>query len=84
MSGGTPEETLNNHIKVLIVEDDPSQRSGYAALVSTWGMIPETASDGNEALAKLNDFPADVIVRTSTPLMGMRSPTFTPVCGNLS
>src|SRR5215813_1493236 len=53
---------LQPHTKVLIVDDDPSQRSGYAALVSTWGMIPETAGDGNEALEKLNNFAADVIV----------------------
>jgi DNA-binding NtrC family response regulator len=53
---------LNNHVKVLIVEDDASQRSGYANLVTAWGMVAETASDGNEALAKLNDFAADVIV----------------------
>ena len=53
---------MQPHTKVLIVDDDASQRSGLAALVSAWGMTPETASDGNEALAKLTDFPADVIV----------------------
>ena len=53
---------MNNRIKVLIVDDDASQRSGLAALVSAWGMTPETAGDGNEALTKLNDFAADVIV----------------------
>jgi len=46
----------------MIVDDDSSQRSGLAALVSAWGMKPETAGDGNEALAKLQEFPADVIV----------------------
>src|SRR5215469_2458861 len=53
---------LNQTIKVLIVDDEASQRSGLAAMVSTWGMTPETAGDGNEALSKLADFPADVIV----------------------
>jgi DNA-binding NtrC family response regulator len=53
---------LNQQTKVLIVDDDESQRSGLAALVSAWGMIAETAGDGNEALAKLNDYAADVIV----------------------
>ena len=53
---------MQPHTKVLIVDDDASQRSGLAALVSAWGMSPETAGDGNEALAKLNDFAADVIV----------------------
>ena len=31
-------------------------------MVSAWGMTPETAADGNEALEKLTDFPADVIL----------------------
>jgi len=56
------ENFLTQPIKVLIVDDEASQRSGLAAMVSAWGMSPETAADGNEALAKLNDFPADVIL----------------------
>ena len=48
---------LNQPMKVLIVDDEASQRSGLAAMVSAWGMTPETAGDGNEALLKLNDFP---------------------------
>ena len=31
-------------------------------MLSAWGMKPETAGDGNEALGKLNSFPADVII----------------------
>ncbi len=53
---------MNQSIKVLIVDDEASQRSGLAAMVSAWGMTPETAGDGNEALTKLNQFPADVIL----------------------
>jgi len=53
---------LNQPVKVLIVDDEASQRSGLAAMVSAWGMRAETASEGNEALMKLNDFPADVII----------------------
>ena len=49
-------------MKVLIVDDEASQRSGLAAMVAAWGMTPETAADGHEALAKLAAFPADVIV----------------------
>jgi len=49
-------------MKVLIVDDEVSQRSGLAAMVSAWGMTPETAADGHEALARLANFPADVIV----------------------
>ena len=53
---------MNQRLKVLIVDDESSQRTGLAAMVSAWGMIPEMAADGNEALAKLNDFQADVII----------------------
>ena len=49
-------------MKVLIVDDEASQRSGLAAMVSAWGMTAQTAADGNEALLKLADFPADVIL----------------------
>ena len=49
-------------LKILIVDDEASQRSGLAAMMSAWGMIPETASEGQEALNKLSDFPADVIL----------------------
>jgi DNA-binding NtrC family response regulator len=31
-------------------------------MLSAWGMKPETASDGIEALQRLNSFPADVII----------------------
>jgi DNA-binding NtrC family response regulator len=53
---------LNQLLRVLIVDDEASQRSGLAGMVSAWGMTPETAADGNEALAKLAEFPADVIL----------------------
>jgi DNA-binding NtrC family response regulator len=53
---------LSEQIRVLIVDDEASQRSGLAAMVSAWGMTAETAADGNEALVKLNSFQADVIV----------------------
>jgi DNA-binding NtrC family response regulator len=49
-------------VKVLIVDDEASQRSGLAAMLSAWKMTPETAADGEEALAKLDRFPADVIL----------------------
>ena len=57
-----PLNPLSQPLKVLIVDDELSQRSGLAAMVSAWGMIAETAGDGNEALAQLNRFPADVIL----------------------
>jgi len=49
-------------VKVLIVDDEASQRSGLAAMLSAWNMTPVTAANGEEALAKLADFPADVIL----------------------
>uniref|UniRef100_Q027R3 Two component, sigma54 specific, transcriptional regulator, Fis family n=1 Tax=Solibacter usitatus (strain Ellin6076) TaxID=234267 RepID=Q027R3_SOLUE len=53
---------MNQQIRVLIVDDEESQRAGLAAMVSAWGMLPKTAADGNEALETLNSFPADVIL----------------------
>ncbi|HTS28864.1 MAG TPA: sigma-54 dependent transcriptional regulator [Bryobacteraceae bacterium] len=49
-------------MKVLIVDDEASQRSGLAAMVSSWGMMADTAGDGQEALQKLADSSADVIL----------------------
>jgi len=53
---------LNQPVKVLIVDDEASQRSGLAAMVSSWGMMADTAGDGQEALQKLADSSADVIL----------------------
>ncbi len=53
---------MSLNLKVLVVDDEVSQRSGLAAMLSAWGMSAETAAEGNEALEKLNDFPADVII----------------------
>ena len=49
-------------LRVLIVDDEPAQRSGLAAMVSAWGMTADTASEGNEALEALNRNPVDVIL----------------------
>ena len=53
---------MSQPLKILIVDDEASQRNGLAAMVSAWGMTPETAAEGNAALAALADFPADVIL----------------------
>jgi DNA-binding NtrC family response regulator len=45
-----------------VVDDEASQRSGLAGMVSAWGMTAETAAEGEEALRKLASFPADVIL----------------------
>ncbi len=47
---------------VLIVDDEESQRTPLAAMISAWGFNVETASDGQEALEKLATFSANVIV----------------------
>jgi DNA-binding NtrC family response regulator len=49
-------------LRVLIVDDEPAQRSGLAAMVSAWGMTAETAADGNEALEILSRGTIDVIL----------------------
>jgi len=49
-------------LRVLIVDDEPAQRSGLAAMISAWGMGAETASDGNEALDVLGRTSVDVIL----------------------
>ncbi len=53
---------MHPSIKVLIVDDEASQRSGLAGMVSAWGMTAETAAEGEEALHKLATFHADVIL----------------------
>jgi DNA-binding NtrC family response regulator len=53
---------LSQSLKVLIVDDEESQRSGLAAMLAAWGMTTETASEGHDALSKLNEFQADVVI----------------------
>ena len=48
--------------RILIVDDEESQRDALAALVSNWGYSSITAEDGQDALEKLAAFPADVII----------------------
>ncbi len=57
-------------IRVLIVDDEESQRSGLASLVSTWNFDAHTAANGQEALEALTSFPAHVIV-TDLVMPGM-------------
>ena len=51
-----------NATRVLIVDDEESQRNGLASMVSSWGFAAETAADGQEALDKLGTFAAHVMV----------------------
>ena len=56
--------------RVLIVEDEPAARVGLEQLVRSWGFLAESASDGEEALAKVTTFrPAIVITDLVMPRM---------------
>ena len=45
-----------------MVDDEESQRTALAGMIALWGYRVETAADGQEALDKLADFPAEVMV----------------------
>ncbi len=49
-------------IRVLVVDDEESQRTALAGMIALWGYSVETAADGQDALEKLASFPAHVIV----------------------
>ena len=48
--------------RVLIVDDEETQRNGLASMVSSWGFAAETACDGQDALEKLNNGTVQVLV----------------------
>lgn len=48
--------------RILIADDEETQRTGLAQLVQSWGFVAETAGDGQEALEKLSRGPVDVLV----------------------
>jgi DNA-binding NtrC family response regulator len=48
--------------RVLVVDDEESQRTALAGMIALWGYAVETAGDGQEALEKLASFGAHVIV----------------------
>jgi DNA-binding NtrC family response regulator len=61
---------VDKQLKVLIVDDEISQRTGLAGMVNAWGMGADTASEGAEALEKVASFSPDVIV-TDLNMPGM-------------
>src|SRR5262245_53971457 len=61
---------MSQTLRVLIVDDEASQRAGLAGMVTAWGMLSDTASDGVEALEKLSQTPVDVIL-TDLNMPGM-------------
>jgi DNA-binding NtrC family response regulator len=48
--------------RVLVVDDEESQRTTLASMIGLWGYTVEQAADGQEALDKLESFPARAIV----------------------
>ncbi|MBV8843086.1 MAG: sigma-54-dependent Fis family transcriptional regulator [Bryobacterales bacterium] len=48
--------------RVLVVDDEESQRSALAGMIALWGYEVETAADGLEALEKLESFGPHVLV----------------------
>jgi DNA-binding NtrC family response regulator len=63
-------ELVDKLLKVLIVDDEASQRTGLSGMVKAWNMSAETASEGAEALEKVASFSPDVIV-TDLNMPGM-------------
>src|SRR5580692_9415475 len=59
---GTKMETERDVTRVLVVDDEESQRTALASMIKLWGYSVETAADGQEALDKLATFDAHVIV----------------------
>src|ERR1700692_2522381 len=60
-----------NHEKILIVEDEENERSGLAALLSSWGFRVETARGGAEGLDKAPHWaPCIVTTDLKMPRMG--------------
>ncbi|HEV3275441.1 MAG TPA: sigma-54 dependent transcriptional regulator [Terriglobia bacterium] len=48
--------------RVLIVEDDLSERRGLSDLLAAWGYETETAADGEDALGKIASFEPHVVI----------------------
>ncbi len=55
-------ETERPATRVLVVDDEESQRTALAGMIGLWGYTVETAGDGQEALEKLQSFGAHVMV----------------------
>ncbi|MCI0623069.1 MAG: sigma-54 dependent transcriptional regulator [Acidobacteria bacterium] len=59
-----------NKQRILIVDDEPSARSGLAKLVSSWNFQTDAAENGEKALALIPELePAVVITDLSMPVM---------------
>src|SRR5690242_19507035 len=63
-------EQVDKLLKVLIVDDEASQRTGLSGMVKAWNMSAETASEGAEALEKVASF-SPVVIVTDLNMPGM-------------
>ena len=61
--------------KILVVDDEKSAREGLAELMASWGHQTESASDGNDGLAKMASFQPQIVV-TDLTMPGMDGLTF--------
>jgi DNA-binding NtrC family response regulator len=48
--------------RILVVDDEESQRTALAGMIRLWGYQVETASDGQEALDQLGEFAPHVMI----------------------
>src|SRR5260370_1517136 len=48
--------------RVLVADDEETQRAGLAKMIQSWGFAVETAADGQEALDKLSSMAIHVLV----------------------
>src|SRR5580658_1650444 len=48
--------------RILVVDDEEAQRTALAGMIALWGYSVETAADGQEAVEKVEFFPAQVVV----------------------
>jgi DNA-binding NtrC family response regulator len=48
--------------RVLVVDDDVSQREAIAGMIERWGFTVDTAADGSQALERIRQFEPDAIV----------------------
>ncbi len=48
--------------RVLVVDDEENQRRGLASIVGSWGYEVAQASNGQEALERLETFPAQLLI----------------------
>ncbi len=47
---------------VLVVDDEANQRTALASMLESWGYRVQTAANGSEALERLRDFDAGVVI----------------------